>query len=210
MATFGQVVERIREDLDRGSDFDTRIKRAVVDAIVFYKSKRLGFNTKRARSVITSGMEMVALPLDWVEADFLRLEDDGQRLPFKEVGYDLIEEARDTDEDRGQPFQYAIQHREMRLWPIPDHSYTLVFSFHYELKDVSLSSSDGAENGWTNDAEQLIRTRAMADVLCNYTDGDAATAKGLRLYAQCQEELLPSLEAQAAREQSAGAVRGFL
>ncbi len=210
MSTFGRMVERIREDLDRGSDFDNRIKQAIVDAIVYYKPNRLGFNTKRARALITSGMEEVALPLDWVEADFMRLEDDGQRIPFTEIGYEEIEGKRENDEDRGQPSEYAIQHRKMRLYPIPDHSYTLVFSFHYELQDVSLSASDGATNGWLTEANQLIYFRAKGDLLINYVDGDEATKKGLLMQAKADEEILPKLEAQAAREQSAGRVRGFL
>jgi len=32
LATFGEVVARIREDLNRGSDADARIKRAIADA----------------------------------------------------------------------------------------------------------------------------------------------------------------------------------
>src|SRR5688572_894020 len=115
MSTFGQMVERIRVDLDRGTDFDTRIKRAIVDAIVFYRSNRLGFNTKRARALITSGMETVSLPTDWIESDFMRLEDDGDRMPFIEVGFEEIEGYRESDDDRGMPQYYAIQHREMRL-----------------------------------------------------------------------------------------------
>jgi hypothetical protein len=210
MSTFGQMVARIREDLNRGADFDNRIKQAVVDAIVFYKSSRLGFNTKRARALITSGMEDVALPLDWVEADFMRLEDNGQRIPFQEVGYEEIESYRENDSDRGMPASYAIQHRKMRLYPIADRSYTLVFSFHYELKDVSLSASDDATNGWLEEADQLIYYRAKGDVLINYVDGPEASEKGLLLQDRAENEILPKLEAQAAREQSAGKVRGFL
>lgn len=210
MSTFGQVVERIREDLDRGSNYDARIKRAIVDAIVFYKAKRLGFNTKRSRALLTSGMETVALPLDWVEADYMRLEDNGNRQPFQEVQYDWIEERRDNDQDRGTPEVYAIQHRSMRLWPIPDRSYTLVFSFHYELLDISISASDNATNAWLNEAEQLIRTRAKGDILVNFIDGPDAIEKGLLMYRMCEEQYLPPLEAQAAREQSVGQVQGFL
>ena len=210
MSTFGRMVERIREDLDRGSNYDSRIKQSICDAIVFYKAKRLGFNTKRSRALLTSGQETISLPLDWIEADFLRLEDDGQRQPFKEVQYDWIEEKRENDSDRGTPEVYAIQHRTMRMWPIPDHSYTLVFSFQFELLDVSISASDGVSNAWMTEAEQLIRCRAKGDILINHIDGPEATAKGLMMYKLCEEMYLPPLEAQAAREQSTGNVQGFL
>lgn len=210
MSNFGRMVERIREDLNRGSDFDDRIKQAICDAIVYYSPNRLGFNTKRSRALITSGMEFVSLPTDWVESDYLRLENDGQRIPFDEVTYDWIEDRRENDTDRGEPQKYAIQHREMRLWPTPDHSYTLVFSFQYEIRNVSLSATITETNGWMTDAEQLIRTWAQGDVLINYIDGQEATEKGLMLQAKAENVFLPKLEARAAREQSSGKVRGFL
>jgi hypothetical protein len=210
MSDFGTMVRRIREDLDRGSDFDGRIKQAISDAIVYYQTSRLGFNTKRARALVTSGMEMLALPLDWVEADYLRLEDDGQRIPFDEVTYDWIEDRKENDYDRGQPLKYAIQHREMRLWPIPDHSYTLVFSFQYEIRNVSVSASDLATNAWMTEGEQLIRSWAQGDVLINHVDGQEATDKGLLLQSKAENTYLPKLESRAAREQSSGKIRGFL
>lgn len=210
MSDLGTMVRRIREDLDRGSDLDARIKQAICDAIVYYSPSRLGFNTKRARALVTSGMEMLALPLDWVEADYLRLENNGTRIPFDEVTYDWIEDRRENDTDRGIPQKYAIQHREMRLWPIPDHSYTLVFSFQYEILNVSISASDGETNAWMAEAEQLIRTWAQGDMLINHIDGQEATDKGLLLQTRAEQQYLPKLEARAAREQSSDKTRGFM
>lgn len=206
----GTMVGRIREDLDRGTDYDTRIKQSIVDAITYYQTSRLGFNTKRARALVTSGMEMLSLPLDWIEADYLRLEDDGQRIPFDEVTYDWIEDHRDNDTDRGMPEKYAIQHREMRLWPIPDKSYTLVFSFQYEIGSVSLSASDEATNAWMTEGEQLIRTWAQGDLLINHIGGQEAIDRGLMLQARADQMYLSKLESRAAREQSSGKVRGFM
>lgn len=209
MSTFGNMVERIREDIDRGTDFDSRIKRAICDAIVYYRGRRLGFNIKRARAEIESGAEYVSLPLDWVEADHLRLENDGQRVPIEEVTYDWIEDRRENDEDRGEPQKYAIQHREMRLWPIPDHTYTLVFSFQFELQGVSISATDNATNAWMTEAEQPIRKWALGEVLIYYVDGDEAIAKGRLLKGEA-DDAMDQLESQAAREQSAGKIRGFI
>jgi hypothetical protein len=210
MSNLGTMVRRIREDLDRGSDFDDRIKQAICDAIVYYSPNRLGFNTKRARALITSGMEYVSLPTDWVEADYLRLEDDGNRIPFDEVTYDWIEDRRENDDERGRPEKYAIQHREMRLWPTPDHSYTLVFSFQYEIRNVSISASDGETNAWMTEAEQLVRHWAQGDVLINHIDGPEANEKGVMLQAKAENVFLPKLEARAAREQSSGKIKGCM
>lgn len=212
MSDFGTMVRYIREDINRGSNFDPRIKRAIVKAIDFYKNKRLGFNTKRARAVLTSGHETVSLPTDWLEADFLRLEQDGNRDPLDEVTYDWMEETLRTDNDRGRPRKFAVQHRELRVYQIPDQTYTLVLSFHFELKDVSISASDGATNGWMVDAEQLIRSHAMADVLTNYMSAPETIARGKDLMFDClrPQGLLDMLEAAAAREQSTGKIKGWI
>ena len=210
MSDFGTMVTRIRDDLDRGTDFDQRIKQAICDAIVFYSPSRLGFNTKRSRALVTSGMEMVALPTDWIEADYLRLENDGQRVPIEEVGYDTIEDRRQNDDDRGEPEMYSIQHREMRLYPIPDHTYTLVLSFQFEMTSISISALSTESNAWMTEAEMLIRTWAMGDVLINHIKGPAALERGLLLQRKAEQEILPKLEARAAREQSAGKIKGFI
>src|SRR5690349_8486486 len=129
MSTLGEMVARIREDIDRGSDYDARIKRAIADSIRFYRNKRLGWNIKRAYAVLTSGNEYVSLPTDWIEADLLRLDKDAEREVLEEVTYDWIDDENVNGPDTGRPDKYAIQHRTLRLYPIPDQTYTLMFSF---------------------------------------------------------------------------------
>jgi hypothetical protein len=210
MATLGEVVQRIREDIDRGSDYDARIKRAIVEAIRFYRNKRLGWNIKRAYAVLTSGNEYVSLPTDWIEADLLRLDKDDEREVLEEVTYDWIDDENVNGTDTDRPDKYAIQHRTLRLYPIPDQTYTLMFSFQYELKDVSISAADDATNGWLDEGEELIRKHAMSELYVLYIDGPDSIAKGQLLRRECSDHILPVLEAQAAREQSSGKIRAFL
>lgn len=209
MSNLGEMTRRIREDLDRGSNFDARIKRAIETAIRFYKNRRFGFNLKRAYAVLTSGNEYVSLPTDWVEADFLQLQRNDDRYPMQEVTYDWIEDQFGPTDQRGQPYVYAIQHRELRLYPIPDRTYTLMLSFQYELKDVSASASDGTTNAWMTEGEELIRKHAMADCLVLYIDGADSIAKGQLLKRECSDEIAVALESQAAREQSSGRIKAF-
>ena len=210
MATLGEVVQRIREDIDRGSSYDSRIKRAIAEAIRFYRSKRLGFNIKRAYATLTSGNEYVSLPTDWIEADLLRLDQADQRDVLEEVTYDWIDDESAAGDQRGRPQKYAIQHRTLRLYPIPDQTYTLMFSFQYELKDVSASASDGATNAWIDEGEELIRKHAMSELYVLYIDGPESVAKGRLLRRECSDEILPVLEAQAAREQSSGRIKAWI
>jgi hypothetical protein len=210
MSNLGQMVARIREDIDRGTSYDVRIKRAVASAIYFYRSKRLGFNVKRAYATLTSGNEYVSLPTDWIEADLLRLDKDGDREVLEEVTYDWIDDENVAGDQRGRPDKYAIQHRTLRLFPIPDQTYTLMFSFQYELKDVSASASDGSSNAWLTDAEELIRKHAMSELYVLYIDGPDSVAKGQLLRMECSDQILPVLEAQAAREQSSGRIKAWM
>jgi len=207
LSTLGQMVARIRGDMDRGTDFDDRIKQAIVDAIRYYRTSRLGFNLKRAYATLTSGNEYVNLPLDWIEADLLRLDEDTRRDVLKEVTYDWIDEQNQYALDRGRPRRYAIQHRTLRFYPVPDRTYTLMFSFQYDLQNVSASSTDTDTNAWLEDAEELIRKHAMSDLYVLYVDGPESIAKGRLLRHECEEELLPKLEAAAAREQSSGKIK---
>jgi len=210
VSTLGEMVRRIREDIDRGSNYDARIKRAIESAIKFYKARRFGFNVKRAYAVLTSGNEYLSLPTDWIEADFLQLQRDNDRYPMQEVTYDWIEDQYGPTDERGQPYAYAIQHRTLRLYPIPDRTYTLMLSFQYELKEVSQSASNGVTNAWMTEGEELIRKHAMADCLILYVDGAEAIAKGQMLKRECSDEIAVALESQAAREQSSGRIKAFM
>lgn len=210
MATLGEMVGRIREDLNRGTDFDGRIKRAISEAIHFYRNRRLGFNIKEAKALLTSGNEYVSLPTDWIEADFLRLETDQFRQPLDEVTFDWIEDANLSPQIEGQPQKFAIHNRRLRFYPIPDRSYTLALSYQFEFKDVSISASDGASNPWLDEAEELTRKHAMSELYVIYIDGPEALAKGQLLRGECLNEILPEMEAQAAREQSSGKIRAYL
>jgi hypothetical protein len=210
VSTLGQMVEQIRGDLDRGTDFDSRIKLAIERAIRYYKGSRLGFNLKRAFATLTSGNEYVSLPLDWVEADLLRLDRGNEREVMEEVTYDWMEDVNQAADQRGRPYKYAIQHRTLRLYPTPDQTYTLMLSFQYELTDVSASADDSATNAWLSEAEELIRKHAMSELYVLYIDGPDAVQKGRYLRRECEEEILPKLEALAAREQSSGRLKPYL
>jgi hypothetical protein len=210
MATLGEMVARIREDIDRGTSYDSRIKRAIVEAIRFYRSKRVGWNIKRAYATLTSGQEYVSLPTDWIEADLLRLDKDGERDVLEEVSYDWIDDQQTDEDETGRPYKWAVQHRTLRLYPPPDQTYTLMFSFQYELKDVSISASDGATNAWLDEGEELIRKHAMSQLYVLYIDGPESIGKGRLLRQECSDEILPVLEAQAAREQSAGKIKAWI
>lgn len=205
---YGSMVTRIRTDINRGSAHDNRIRQAIIDAIRFYKATRFGWNQKRAETLLLEGDEFVDLPPDWIEVDLLTLEDANNRDPLNERTYDWIEERARSRDFQGRPTDYAIQNRQLRFYPTADQSYSLVMSLLYELRDVSISASDGVSNAWMSEGEELIRKHAMADLLVTYIGGEE-TQRGLLLRDDC-ERIATALESQAAREQSSGRIKAFL
>lgn len=203
------MVRRIRTDLNRGSSHDTRIKEAIADAIKRFRGKRLGFNQKNSRTVLLSDQEMIALPTDWVEVDFLRLERNTDRYPLREVSYDWIEDRQRGMPSDGEPTKFAIQNRQLRFYPIPDQSYSLVMSFLCDLPEVSVSASDAATNAWMVEGEELVRKQAMGDLLVTYIGG-ARVLEGKAMLQEVDQVIMPTLEGKAAREQTSGQVRPFL
>lgn len=172
MPTLLQMVERIRRDINRGTDFDVPIKEGIQSAIDFYKSTRYWFNTKRAFTTVDPQVEFVTLPTDFIEIDALRLEEASQYDPMEEVAWDQIQERQRDPNYDGRPVWYAIQDNSLRLFPKPDRTYTYEIAYHCDLTAVSLSASDLASNAWTNDAYDMIRCHATAVVLSQYISAE--------------------------------------
>ena len=203
------MIRRIRTDLNRGSSHDSRIKEAICDAIKRYRAVRLGFNQKKSRTVLASDNELIALPDNWMEVDHLRLEVDSERDPLREVTYDWIEDKQRGTPFNSKPTHFAIHNRELRFYPIPDHSYTLVMSFHCDLVEISVSAADEATNAWMTEGEELIRKRAMGDLKVVYIGG-SMIPEGRDLLDEVSRDIIPSLETRASREQTSGQIRPFL
>ncbi len=207
--SFGTMVSTILNDINRGSQHASRVKQAIVDAISRYQTKRLGWNQNRQETSIIRGDEYLALPSEWIEVDLVRLQDGSRRRKLDEVGYEWMEDNLRDDTYFGLPTKFAIENRRLRLYPIPDRSYSLMMIFQLELPEISLSASDDATNAWMEEGELLIRTHAQGDVMVRYIQGDSIPL-GQQLVSFAETMLLPQLELQASREQASGRLRAHL
>jgi hypothetical protein len=209
MSDLGTMISNIRGDLNRGTQHDPRIRKAIADAIRYYSGKKLPWNMRRLEALLTQGNEYYPLPQGWKQVDALRIEEDDNRDPLTARGPDWIDNRSRSRTYTGRPTDYAVEARELRFYPIPDRSYSLTMVLLYEFPEVSASASDGSTNPWMTEGEELIRKRAFGDLLVSYIGGDEVQ-RGLLFLNECEAKLLPELEAQAAREQSTGGIRGFL
>lgn len=208
MSGYATFVAEIAEDLNRGSDFHARIRRAIHSAIEHYKAKRFTFN--EARTTATSSAEYLSLSFAWIELDSVRVEDDsGFWNPVIAKSFDFIEHRSRDPNDSDEPVYYAEYGQQLRFWPIPDRTYSFQVAYHAELTSISLTASDSASNAWINEGRELIRCHALVDLLELYIDGPEAMQKASILRGRESQEF-NRLKSRANRQQGTGHVEPFL
>lgn len=208
MSTFGQMRTRIREELNRGTDYDAVINRCIASAVVFYRGRRFAFSTVRATTAVVDGIEYYSLPDDFVEVDHIRVEDGQDFDPMREVTFDWIDDHRRSPDYESRPEKFAIQNRELRVWPVPDQSYTLLMSYHRDWPELSASASDGVSIALTDEGEELIRLHAEADILETYIQGEDAFRKADRLRVR-EGQIYREMKRLANRQQSTGRIMPY-
>jgi hypothetical protein len=176
MRTLGSTIASIRGDINRGSDFDARIHEAIVNAIEFYRARRYGFNTGRSTYLVTA--ERTSLSADMISVDDVVLQVDGRQLrQLLPRTNKWINAERIDEQYTSEPIYYAIEDRQLRLYPAPDRSYSVVIWAHYDYTNISLSASDSTlTNPWLNEAYELTKYHAMAEVQSVYIGGDEGKA----------------------------------
>ncbi len=208
MPTLGAAIAAIRGDLNRSTDFDARIQEAIVNAIRFYRARRYGFNVKRA--TIELAGEFTSLSSDFVEIDYAKLEVGSTLKSLFERTYTWLNETMRDASLSSEPVWFAIQERQLRVYPPPDRSYSTQIHYLYDLTGISLSTSDTTtSNAWLDEGYEVIRLHATVEVLEMYIDGPDAQAKADRLRLR-EVEAERELKRRANREQSSGQIKGVM
>lgn len=203
MTTFATMVSRIRDELHRGTEHDTRIKQAIESAIAYYGERRFFFNTKRATSTTADGSEYIALPTDFMEVDSLIMTEDDSNDPLEERTPRWIEQHKLQVSYESRPECFAIQNNELRLWPVPDDTYSLLMTYHCVLPEVSVSASDAATNAWMTTGEELIRLHAKVDMLENVIRGQESIQEAMMLRGR-EMQVLGALTRRSRRQEQTG------
>ena len=208
MATLGAAITRIRTDIDRGTDFDARIQEALVSAMQFYRARRYGFNTKRKDFSISS--EFTSLTATFIEIDYAKLTVSNFLKPLQERTYTELNNRMRDRSLSDEPVFYAIQNRNLRVYPPPNASYSVEISMLYDINSISLSTSDSTTtNAWLDEGYELIRLHATVEVLETYIDGPEALQKADRLRSR-EDQVERELKKRANLEQSSGNIKGCM
>lgn len=208
MPTLGQTIATIRGDLNRDTTYDTRIQAALANAILFYRARRFGFNTKRKTFQLAG--EYTSLTANFIEIDYAKLQVGTRYKPLVERTAVRMNEKMTFQSLSSEPLWYTVIDRNLRVYPPPDQSYSCEIHYLYDISDISISTSDSTTtNVWFTEGYDLIRLHAMVEMLEMYIDGPEAVQKAqvLRLREQETEK---ELKRRANREQSSGRITGHM
>jgi hypothetical protein len=208
MTTLGGAISDIRGDLNRDTTFDARIQQALVNAIKFYRARRYGFNAKRKTFQLAG--EFTSLTANFIEIDYAKLHVGTRYKPLPERNYNWLNEQMQFQSLSSEPVWFAIQDRNLRVYPPPDQSYSVEIHYLYDITGISLSTSDTAtSNAWLDEGYDVIRLHAAIEVLELYIDGPEALVKADRLRLR-EVESEKELKRRANLEQSSGTIRGHM
>lgn len=209
MTGFATLVADVAEDINRGTSFNTRIKKALANAIKFYRARRYGFNQKT--KIFISNTEFTSLTANWLEFDSLYIDTTAGILVLEETNWGVLHEGS-NGRPAGftkKPTRYAVQNRLLRCDSPPDITYSFHMSYLYDLQEISISSSDSASNAWTNEGYELIKTHAMVDVLENFIAADEELQK-VAILRNREAQVEKELKRRANQEQGSGKITPWM
>lgn len=188
--TYGDLKARIASDLERDltqettdtRTFEDEVEGAITDAISLLQSKQYWFlqqPTSTAKTATTTASNSyVTEPTGLLDLYSLRITVNSQKQEMDEVPFDEMESLHDgADTSTGQPFQYNRFGQRIRVYPIPNDTYTLTFS---GLFTETAMSADSDSSAWSTVGKGELLCRSMAklilirDFLKSYKDVPAA------------------------------------
>lgn len=181
MATYGAVVNRIVEELPRGDSSITAIvMQQLLTAVDFYTNDRFWFNEKQTTLTTSSSLAYYAWPTDLIEIDsVVAYDSSGTSYELEPTSFQKMN-AYDGGTTFGQPYEYSTYNKQLRLYPVPDATYTIVVSHQYSPATLSATTDT---NPWTTEAEALIRARTLKYCAARFKDYDAA-----QMYQQMEQQ----------------------
>lgn len=164
MSTFGEMNRRIADELKRG-DLSSQINLAIKSAITYYNADNQSFREHRAQLNTDPSTEYYGLPSNFIEIDDLRISVNNSIYQLTRKSQNYINAIYSAEAiDSGTPDKYSVYQEQIRLYPVPDQTYTLYLDYKRSLTDLSATSDT---NDFMTKYENLIRSRAKWDIYQN-------------------------------------------
>lgn len=201
MTTMAGLREKILTDLNR-TDATAVAETAIADAKIAYDHERWWFNERRAKFGTTPDTEYLPLPSDYIECDSMLITFNGYIYPLEGWGKREHDRLANYATDTGVPTAFSIYDSQIRLYPIPDATYSVTMSYQFVMPALTVSES----NVWTNELGNLMRFHAVADLYANYLHAPdrAAVAK------QQEQEEYSRLQRRNAKYINQSPMKGYI
>jgi hypothetical protein len=155
MATFGEMQTNIAAYLAR-SDLTSQIPDAIRRAIKHYEREAFWFNEVEDSFITVANTKTYTLSNSYAYLNQVIINHGGYRYEIGRNSYESLNSI-DSETFTGLPDIYAERNGTLRLYPIPNATYTA--SYVYIAKAATLTNSDST-NTFTLNAEDLIEARA--------------------------------------------------
>lgn len=207
MATYLDMQTRIADELDRGSELTAQIKKAIVTAVDSYASKKFYFTETSFTFNTVVGQEYYGTADNAAIAtspslEILNIDINAGRFQLDKQSFDYIDSISYLVGALGQPTIWAYRAEQIRLYPIPSQVWTITA---FNIPRLTALSADGDSNAWTNDAEELIRTRAKINLIINVIRGTDMVEEVALLRLQ-EKQALADLFSEGASRSATGAM----
>ena len=162
-----QLEQQIADDLDR-ADLTNQISNAVETAIRSYRFERLPFNEAyKVTATLTASEISIALadlPTRFRKIDRIRLKRNAiDNMQLDRRDYEWIMDRQDYVVT-SLPTEYAVYNNTIYFDCPADQTYTIFIDGIRELGSSSASYSTSDTSAWFNDARELVRHRAKAEI----------------------------------------------
>ena len=197
---------RIIAELHR-DDVASVVDDYINDAINHYSRFRFWFNETSATQNTVAGTATYSWPATFVALDSLTITVNSRIYPLRQVSPAEIDEMYSSATETGHPTVFAMYAQQFRLYPTPDAIYTLT---QYFLKTVTaLTTGSASSNIWTNEGEELIRTRAKKNLIAHFIPTSADTMQNLAVLEQHERDIFNGLKRQTVASTATGRARSW-
>lgn len=164
--TYGDLQDRIADELLR-SDLTSEIQLEILSAIKHYERQSFWFNESRATMSLVANTPNYAVPTDLLVPISLTITYNNHpyEMHFRTWGWYRAIHGDDVFIGKSVPTDWAYFANQMWVYPIPNSNYTLTLAYIQQLATLSARSDS---NEWMIGGEELIRSRAKANVAVRY------------------------------------------
>ena len=171
--TFGDLKSAVKRELYNRTDLDTEIQASILSAVQFYENEKWWWKEQQDTSLSTVlNQAFILLPDNFDYEDAFTITYTTYPLPMIKRDWEtMIRFLISSQTMRGQPTDYAFYEGKIYFYPTPNGAYQLTL---WKTRTLTPLSSDSESNEWTTDAEEMIRSRTIADIRCHILRESAA------------------------------------